>query len=157
LLTSVVQWGFWEDAYRPDIVKELGVAKCSLILEWGRDITAALDLHEANLIEKSSGEEDANGILEAIGTTPIVSKEYDPNCIVSYTAGLIRMMKATGDKIHFSVIRCTECFIGDIDCVDKGVITEIIDYGFNFTNDCDSARLLSRTAAAVILSLSRKK
>ena len=72
----------------------------------GRRIAAALVLHEGNLIGECLGEEEAKGRLEAIGTAPIVSKEYNPNCMISYVAGMIRMAKATRDRIYFSVIRC---------------------------------------------------
>ena len=107
LLTTIVQWGFWGEEHRPDITKELGAKNCTSIVVLGRDITAKLVLHEAVLIEeKSIAEKEAKGRLEAIGTTLIVSKEYDPNCLVSYVAGMIRMAKATRDRIYFSVIRC---------------------------------------------------
>ena len=148
LLRSVVQWGFWEDAYRPDIVKELGAEDCTHIaVDVGRRIAAALVLHEGNLIGESSGEEDAKGRLEAICTTPIVSKDYDPNCRVSYVAGMIRMAKASGDKIYFSVVKCCT---SRIDCVDKGVITEVIDFGFNFTNDVDTAAFVARISSDML-------
>ena len=32
------------------------------------------------------------GKVEEIGTTPILSKEYDPNCNVSYTRALIHQI-----------------------------------------------------------------
>ena len=35
---------------------------------------------------------------------------------------------------------------GDIDSVDKGVITEVVDFGFNFTNDYDTALFVARTS-----------
>jgi len=78
-----------------------------------------------------------------------VSKEYDPNCMVSYVAGMIQMMKATGDNDYFSVIMG---FLNDdIDFVDKGVITEVVDFGINFTNDFDTAAFVARITHDMLL------
>ena len=148
-LRSIVQWGFWGEEHRPDIVKELGVEECTLIaVNLGRRITARLVLEEAELIEECLGEEEAKGRLEAIGTAPIVSKEYNPNCMISYVAGMIRIMQTTGDKGYFTVLMC---FIGDIDCVDKDVISEVIDFGFNFTTDYDTAEFIAAVSCNMLL------
>ena len=143
LLKSIVQWGFWGEN-RPDIVKELGVVKCELVVEWGRDATDVL-IRNA---EVDAEDEVVNRIrLETIATTSIVSKEYDPNCMISYVAGVIRMMKATGHSDYFYVIMS---FIGIIDCVDKGVITEVIDFGMNYSTDYARAEVIAKISAAMI-------
>ena len=98
LLTSIVQWWFWEEGYRPDITRELGIIKCTRIVKCGRDATSILVTNAAKYVG------DVKWMLETIVTTSIVSKEYDPNCMVSYVAGMIRMMKATGDNDYFSVM-----------------------------------------------------
>ena len=44
----------------------------------------------------------------AIGSTPIVSKDYDPNCMVSYIAGFIRKMtsqEALDERRDLSIIQ----------------------------------------------------
>ena len=118
LLRSIVQWGFWGNENRPDIMKELGAEVCTLIaVKIGRKMTTRLVLHEASIENGSLGEEETMGRLESIVSTPIVSKEYDPNCMISYVAGMIRMVKAAGCTRHdFTLIRCC---MSNADCVAK--------------------------------------
>ena len=142
LLKSIVRWGFWEDAYRPDITKELGVKNCTSIVEWGRDATAFLVTNAADYAG------DVTCALETIATTSIVSKEYDPNCLVSYVTGLIRMSKDIRYADYFYVLNS---FIGVTDVVDKGVITEMIDFGINYTTGIDTAFCVARISTAMIL------
>ena len=87
--------------------------------------------------------------LEIIATTPIVSKDYHPDCMISYMAGLIRLVKATnGDKDH---LRQVECFALGTDCVDKDVITEIIDFGTNLAATNYSPASFTANISAAIL------
>ena len=79
LLRSIVQWGFWN--FRPDIEKELSADDVAMISSRGLGATTLL-------LKVLKG----MGKVEEIGTTPILSKEYDPNCNVSYTRALIHQI-----------------------------------------------------------------
>ena len=108
LLQSIVQWGFWVEEYRPDITKELDIEDCTEIVGLGRDIAALLSATSAQ------------SRIETLGTTPIVSKQCDPSCLVSYVAGLVRFMKTFGqakiDQFFPVLLRFID---SDADCVDK--------------------------------------
>ena len=157
LLKTIVQWGFWGD-HRPDIMKELP-AVVTRIVDIGKSITKILVRDVSDREERTgslSGYDE--GILNIIGTTPVINKEYDPNCMVSHTEGLIRQLKTTGDgdddeddltMIHF--------LITNVDCVDKRVITELIDLGTNFTSDFESARRVMGISQSIIFKGSATK
>ena len=121
LLTSIVQWGFWDED-RPDITNELQINNCAKIIELG---TATLN----RLIKAADtqSEEDRER-LEIIGTTPIISEEYDPECTTSFVVGLIRQVKIGGWTLDTST--SLRRLIANVSCVDKDVITELIDLGF---------------------------
>ena len=72
-------------------------------------------------------------LRERIATMPIVSKYDDPNCTVSYVAGLIGHMQSNNevDQEDLGILRH---LIVDADCVDKGVIEGMIDFGVNSTD-----------------------
>ena len=145
LLQTIVQWGFWEDEYRPDITRKLKGEDCTTIIKWGREITK-------KLLEYASSDtptpNDKN-LLESIACTSIVSKEYDPSCMVSYVAGLMRLVKATGDTKYLVQV---ENLMRRTDCVDKVVITEIIDCGINHTADYSSASSLAGFLFLMVLN-----
>ena len=155
LLRSIVQWGFWGEENRPDITKELGVEDRTVIVEWGRNaITQLMALVEVYKDGERTAvlTDDAKKRIDTIGTTPIVSKEYDPSCMISYTSGLIRIMKTvqwTNDDF-VNLRNLTRC----ANCVDKGVIAEIIDFGSNYTTNWDTAEVVARIARDVILQKS---
>ena len=96
------------EEYRPDITKELDIEDCTEIVGLGRDIAALLSATSAQ------------SRIETIGTTPIVSKQCDPSCLVSYVAGLVRFMKTFGqakiDQFFPVLLRFID---SDADCVDK--------------------------------------
>jgi len=126
LLTSIVQWGFWEKGFRPDILKELPDI-VSKVVELGNAtlnrLVLSADVHV----------EEGRKRLETIGTTPIISKEYDPECNISFVVGLIRQTKIEGWSIDtYTVLRS---LISNVNCVDKDVITELIDLGINTSDD----------------------
>ena len=131
LVRSIVQWGFWQTCYRPDIVKELKSEDCAKIRLWGMEAASWLAGDEAT----------TESIVQMTATTPIVSKDYDPTCMVSYVAGLICKLKTNWNAHNSFVLKK---FIVDVDCVDKGVITELIDLGLNYTNDFDTALLVGK-------------
>ena len=126
LLRTIVQWEFWEEEYRPDITKELNEEDCTNIVNWGREITNQL---VEGATDTSTQKDKIR--LEIIVTTPIVCKDYDPSCMVSYIAGLIRHLKDDKCRADNNLYE----LFSSIDCVDKGVITEIIEFGINCANN----------------------
>ena len=130
LLASIVQWRFWEE-HRPDIVNELNATSCANIGVLGSQMTQLLVAtaykrkHEGDVLT-----EGGKQTLQTIGSTSTVSKDYDPNSLVSYTAGAIQLAKINGDN-HFRGL--VQIIIEEADCVDKGVITEMIDLGINYS------------------------
>ena len=129
LLGSIVQWSFWTD-HRPDIVEEIGSTTCGIVVKSGKTITRLLvnKIHQGR-----NGEDLPKNWLEKVGSTPIVSKAYDPTCMISYVEGMVHQMKTNGFDI--SDLQTFNQLIIGIDCVDKGVITETINLGFNFITD----------------------
>ena len=72
--------------------------------------------------------------LQIIGITPIVNKDYDPTCMVSFVEGMIRHMKIDEWKEDADIwtqgddVFIIEALMQRADCVDKGVITEVITF-----------------------------
>jgi len=127
LLSSIVQWGFWEEECRPDIAKEIVAGDLVDIVESGN---ATLNrLIEAADPKSVEGRER----LEFIGTIPIISKEYDPECTISLVAGWIRQIKIEGWT--YDISESLRRLISNVSCVDKDVITGLIDLGINTTSD----------------------
>ena len=164
LFERVVQWWFWE-CYRPDIVNE----SRALIPPSGIKLsTSAIKLRDMEssistlsrigwdtifyLIEVARGTDNAKRMLGDIGSVPIVSRAYDPNCKVSLVGGIIRQMKKSGDRAKY--FQALTLFVNCADCVDKDVITEMIDYGCNFTSDYDDANVATQLICSMI---TRKK
>ena len=128
LLTSIVQWGFWEEKYRLDITKELPPDDCVDIVESGR-----MTLNRLTEEAADTQSEEGRKRLEIIGTTPIISKDYDPECTTSFVVGLIRQTKIEGWTIDAS--DTLRRLIANVSCVDKDVITGLIDLGINTSDD----------------------
>lgn len=134
LLSSIVQWRFWGEEHRPDIAKELSMVQndfCKDIVELAETITA-------DLIQYSTKFDDSE-LLTTIGTIPIINKEYDPNCMVSFVEGFICHLKTSEWDDGVNILNS---LIGDADCVDKGVITGMIDLGLNFIDDYNKAKFV---------------
>ena len=158
LLASIVQWGFWEEEYRPDIVGLLRLhfegrsvdsgSACRSIVSCGKGNIDNLlrDAYHRDGSVVSS--EDAKKRMESIATTPIISKSYDSTCLVSYVSGLIRLTKVSGDTESLAMILI---LVETCNCVDKEVITDVVDLGANFTNDCKSAEIVLIISRAMIL------
>ena len=123
LFGSIVQWSFWAD-HRPDILEELVNAACGNVVKFGENTIRML----ISIIYQRN-----KNWLEKVGTTPIVSKAYDSTCMISYAEGLIQQMKTNGFDV--SDLQTIQQLIIGIDCVDKGVITETVDLGLNFTTE----------------------
>jgi len=137
LLRSIIQWGYWGQ-HRSDISKELrllDVDMCKDIARMGRDAIATLIIDTDNFLRGEDGEwtEDSEAFLLMCGTTPIVSKDYDPSCMVSYAVQLIRHIKAEGWSQE--EIDILDYLVGQGDCVDKDVVNGMIDLGLNYCAD----------------------
>ena len=154
LLSSIVQWTFWNDEHRPDIVKVLGADDCEHIVKLGRKTTANIIMDEDNFTEDENGyriaTQDGKKRLRSIGTTPMLNKDYDPpTCNTSFIVGFIRLVKEEGSwqrKPNSSII---EHLIGDADCVDKGVIEEVIDLGTKYASDFECAKIAARLSSFI--------
>ena len=64
--------------------------------------------------------------------------------MVSYVVGEIRHIKLTDGIILHKQIDVLQPLMEEADCIDKDVITEIIDLGTNHVNDYDSAEIVAR-------------
>ena len=163
LLTSIVQWGFWGEQNRPDIsqdlnsipsIKSMGME--AEIAKLGRSLIRLLLAHAGTLKDEKG---NLTGLvkerLQTIGSAPIISKTYDANCMVSYVLSFIRRIKTDGwrDDTDFSNLQ----FLIDSDCVDKGVMKEVIDLGYACIENTRGYNeyvfvLLSRVSAAMLCS-----
>ena len=124
LLTSIVQWGYWVEERRPDISKELN-NDMPCIVRLGRVMTEML-LRDAYKLSNKN----ISSRIQAIGITPIVNKEHNPNCMVSYTAEKVRLAKIKQDKNSLTTV----LVLIEESCVDKDIISEVIDLGMNVTD-----------------------
>ena len=143
LLSSIVQWGFWKE-YRPDITRVLGGEDCALITEMGMKIVGLFVNDAYRRRDTVIGlTVECKKLMWSIGTTPIVSREYDPACITSYNEGFIHRTKEVEGGNLFHDLLLLQVLVTDIDCVDKGIITALIDFGLNFASDFDSAAVIA--------------
>ena len=150
LLRSIVQWGFWKE-HRPDIVDELKDEDISKIVRLGKVITSGITLV---IQQRQDVYLLAEDLMQMLGTTPVVSKEYDPSCMVSHVAGLIRCMKngEFGEEERKCRILPTILHLVEYEnCVDKGVITEIIDYGLKFAKDYETVVVVGRLLSSMMI------
>ena len=171
LLSTIVQWGFWGEEHRPNLVQELRIGNwpqfyireveepaieiCTdYIAACGKLLTKLLVVHIAEEGHYTDNDDlvymkkDCLELMQIVGSTPIVSKTYDPSCMVSYMVGKLRQMKHYGiDKQDFKEIAY---LINTPDCVDKDVIIEVIDFGMNHAKDYKSAKAISRLSAFMI-------
>ena len=145
LLRSIVQWGFWD--HRPDIVKILDGEDRARIVEWGRHTTESL----VAMSKGGKGGDVGKKLLQIIATTPIVSRNYDPTCMVSWVEGMIRRMKTVGFREKNTCI-ILKHLVGEAGYVDKGVITEVIDLGQLVASGLSGSILSDYDAAAKFVS-----
>ena len=146
-LTLFIQMGFWEE-YRPDIVKDLkseGITTSGIV-----SISMGIIEMLVNEMDLFLEEESRIRLLQTIGTTPIVNKEYDPSCMVSYTAGLALRLKTSGEDQIDDLFAIIQRLVREADCVDKGVIIELVDLGTNYTLDYESASNVGILSLAMI-------
>ena len=154
LLSSIVQWAFWENIHRPDIVRVLGVEDCHSIITLGGNTTTELILDEDNFSKDDVGEitssKDGRKRLRSIGSSPIMNKDYDPTCTTSFVVGLIRLLKDKGSCHREPNSSILDSLIGTADCVDKDVITEVIDLGTNYASDLKSAEFAAKLSSYIL-------
>lgn len=147
LVRCFIQWGFWDSSNRPDIAKELTAEVCESIVEIG--------VMSASLLIAITAKSRGRKQVKTIGSMSFINKEYDPNCMVSYVEALISQMNSQGESLGEGAgFTKLQYLIAESDCVDKGVIAEIIRYGTNITSDLVSAEQLTRLSYPMILQSS---
>ena len=150
-IRTFVKIGSWMDQ-RPDIVEVLGVKECTDIAVLGKEIVRKIVTYA---VDNPTSEN--RQLLGIIGCMPIVSKEYNPHCMISYTAGLIRDEKKEGINIYQKdddgvvPILQSLMFIGD--CIDKDVIMGIIDLGTNYVHDYACAVIVARLSQNMLCKI----
>jgi len=160
LLTSIVQWRFWRTE-RPDIFRELQIeismsnSDARLGFNLCTDIATNLkimDLLILNSIKNEDGEltDDGKNRLRSIGTSQIVSKDYDPTCTTSFIVGFIRLIKEEGPWQKESNSLILVDLIADANCVDKDVVKEVIDLGTNHVSDLDSSAFVASLSTYIL-------
>jgi len=116
LLRSVAQWRFWNEENRPDILDDLDEHACEIVNASGRQCTTLLVATATNL-------------REAIGSTPIVNKDYTKDLRTdSFVSGLITEI-ANNEEYDEEDESTLRHLIEDVDCVDGGVIADMIYFG----------------------------
>ena len=86
-------------------------------------------------------------LLESIGITPTVSRDYDSTYMVPFVIVLIRDVKIKKEKWARNFL---QPLMEAGDCIDKDVITEMIDWGINHVHDYDSAVLVSSLSSFML-------
>jgi len=148
LLISIVQWGFWEEEYRPDITKELTTDDCVSMVRLANETLYGL----AEILDDR---EDKKNQMRSIGSTSIVSKDYDPTCTIPCVVGLIRRMKTTtGIETTLSGTCIYRLIFAE--CVDRDVITQIISFGLNTSMDFDTVEFVSNLLIAITRKETKK-
>jgi len=157
LLTSIVQWGFWGMRDRPDIARDLQSEEISHIRMLGRKTTEMIVCSD-NYVRDEMGilTEKGRSVLDIVATTPIVSKEFDPTCMVSFVAGYVGLLKTEGMKAQDDFI-ILKRLIEEADCVDKGVVSELIDLGLRYALDHESACYVADISHDMLIKASEQQ
>ena len=145
LLRSIVQWGFWGE--RPDIFEEIGLDDLVKIVSNGREAVETLLISAAD----NWSNEDTKSRVHAIATTSIINRDYDSNCMISFTEGFIRLLRRA-EWDAFSVANATIMFrvlVEDTERVDKGVITEMVLFGLT-TTSLDWALTVAKSSLSML-------
>lgn len=115
----------------------------------GKEITEKLVIMAAD----NEQTEDGKDLLETIGTTPIISKQYDPSCMISYATGLIVILKLMGlKKEQQGAVSILQHLIIGAECVDKGVIAEVGSSVITPFDDGPTLVALARISFHMLLS-----
>ena len=153
-IPTFVKIGFWKDQ-RPDIVEVLGVEKCIQIAAFGRSIVGKIVIYAANNLCPEN-----RRLLSVIGCMPIVSKQYNPKCMISYTAGLMtRWMQEEEseeefflskegwrwkDSLKHDILNILPPLVEEAYCIDNDVIKGMISLGMNHVHDYACAVVVAR-------------
>jgi len=158
LLSSIVQWQYWKE-HRPDITSfSVMVLKrdglefmdgLSELITCG-DMLAEAAIRKLVTIAAINPSAEDRQLLGRIGSIPIVSKDYDSDCMISFTARLIHFMKDEKSKDRDSVLTILRPLMKIGDCIDKDVIMGIIDLGMNHVHDYDSAVVVVELSAVML-------
>jgi len=146
LLSSIIQWQYWGE-HRSDILKELAHDDCKNIAHMARGAITTLITDPGNLLLRDDDNdtewtEIGKEWLLMAGTTSIVNRDYDPSCMVSYAAELIRQIKTEGWNVTDMDI--LDDLVGQGDCVDKDVINGVIGLGLNCADEVEYAAAVIR-------------
>ena len=161
LLSSIVQWGFWGEEYRPDIANLFGVEDCKLVAAKGSSITQllladALERHdESNMFCLTN---NGMNLVRSVGSTSIISKDYDPECMVSYVENYIRYVKAAGVTTSREYRRyeiTIRILVEDAQCIDRGVINQLIDLGSGMT-EFNMAEFMVKTSFTLLFKFKQE-
>jgi len=148
-------------AYRPDIVDE----SKQFISDAPREVFTSGDsffdisVGAARAVDRvleqyNEQTDEGKNELYKIATMPVVSKACDPDCKTLVIFGLIDLIKRYTNlssveekkKWYYILLRLT---MGD--CVDKEVITSIIDLGFNYTNQYEAAAGVCAVLSGILI------
>ena len=150
LLDFIIQSMFF-GVYRLDIVNE-SVLSSEAFFNMIASATRAVDCVLASE-QYNEQTDEGRKLLYRIATMPVVSKAYDPDCKTLVIFGLINLLKhyinqPSGEKKKFYsiLLRLT---MGD--CVDKEVITSVIDLGFNYTNQYEEASGVCAVLSGILI------
>ena len=162
-ITTFVKIVFWKDR-RPDIVELLSMEKCIQIAAFGRAVVGKLVTNAAEDLS-----EESRRLLSMIGCMPIVSKDYNPDCMMSFTAGLMtRFMREEEseekfflskegwrwkDPLRDGVLDILRPLVEEVDCVDKDVIKGIIGLGTNYVHDYACAVIVARLSQNMLCKI----
>ena len=163
-LSFIVQCGFWGEEHRPDIVKMLNDETCEVIqhtygsfddelgaiVGTGRAIMKlmALDNENRRLLVRGKN------LLEDIGMMPIISTAYNPTCTISFVEGFVRRFNTSEwDGQEFRVLHQ---LIVDGDCVDRGLVKEMIDLCLNCVAELEFNQALHLTMLPCTMMFSGK-
>ena len=127
-LSFVVQCSFWGEEHRPDIVEVLSVKNVHIHIDDELGAIVGTGRAIMKIMAMDNNHEDSE-LLEVIGMMPIVSKVYNPSCTISFVEGFVRRLNISEwDDGEFRVLHQ---LIVDGDCVDRGLIKEVIGLCLN--------------------------
>ena len=162
LLDSIIQWGFL-DTRRPDILNEAKAfgfleEESQLWHEWARLVIYTCSNADTNGGLDTLTEED-KFLLRDIATTSVVSKTYNADCKVSLVAGMIPLLKTSSNVHRNFQLRALTRYISHVDCVDKGVISAMMDLDptFNIFTDYHEACEVMKLTLGVTIQMKHRE
>ena len=126
-------------SFSPDIVKEIKAKDLADIVRIGQVCVKELIVDVTPPEIPFSLTARGKRLVRIIGTTPVISKEYDSSCMISFTSGFIRQLNKCLGLDRADDMACLTTLgylLGGGDCVDKNVIIDLFDLGLNYVKDC---------------------